>query len=453
MAIVWDAGAVFFVSWMVFFFPIAFFGTVWFWRRREIQPIKARSPGLVLIADFFLLGWILLTALQRVVGDEWPCSLTLWGGQLGSIALCNAYIWRCWVLYFTFNLTQQRLENRKIDEEVKAGKPPSDPLTVKRYFFIKHRHLIRSPFLIKFLGSISVVMMLPCAILSATNKEIAITTGDSCNRAWGDYVLASYMLVFLVIFIFFAYTLRGAHDGFYIRQELKLTGTLSIPTVFVWLLFNNVGVFKTINNTVFPFSTLSFTACGCLALIFSTLWPLFRSIFQPPVLHRLDIANDLGTLEGILRDEEGHRSFQKFLTKEFSVENILFWREIEEFRKQQFESLNSREFNATERAQAIMQEYIVEDSPFQVNLPGEVVQNLFFAMKTTGKVRRKEDGKPHSAEDFNETVFDECQADIFKLMDRDSFPRYIRGDLYKTFIDSVAERIAETKMLIEEGVV
>ena len=47
----WPAGAVFAVAWCVLFLPIATIAMVMFWRRKEIQPIKARSPVLVLITD------------------------------------------------------------------------------------------------------------------------------------------------------------------------------------------------------------------------------------------------------------------------------------------------------------------------------------------------------------------------------------------------------------------
>lgn len=45
--------------------PIHLCGTIWFWMRRDIQPIKARSPALVVVTDIVLGLYILLLCLNR----------------------------------------------------------------------------------------------------------------------------------------------------------------------------------------------------------------------------------------------------------------------------------------------------------------------------------------------------------------------------------------------------
>jgi hypothetical protein len=67
-------------------------------------------------------------------------------------------------------------------------------------FFINHRHGISGPFLVKILGSVSVAMILPCAILTATHPTIASSFGE-CDLFWGYSVIVLYMGVYSIFFM------------------------------------------------------------------------------------------------------------------------------------------------------------------------------------------------------------------------------------------------------------
>lgn len=51
MATDWPAGSVFAVFWLLLCVPIFLIAMWWFWLRKDVQPIKARSPLLVVITD------------------------------------------------------------------------------------------------------------------------------------------------------------------------------------------------------------------------------------------------------------------------------------------------------------------------------------------------------------------------------------------------------------------
>src|SRR5437016_363531 len=65
------------------------------------------------------------------------------------------------------------------------------------------------------------------------------------------------------------------------------------------------------------------------ALSASTIWPLYRSIFEPPVIDTRDIPTNFHTFTGLLSLPQGIEAFKQFLSKEFSVENLLFFLEGE----------------------------------------------------------------------------------------------------------------------------
>jgi len=295
--------------------------------------------------------------------------------------------------------------------------------------------------------------------------------------------------LYICVFLGFAYGLRDVVDGFHIKEELKYTAVIGILAVIPWYVFNiNDSAPKKINDNIFPFSTLALITAVAFAFFASTVWPLYRSIWQPPILEDLNIPDSVTTLRGILSTPLGIESFKRFLTKEFSVENILFYLECEDYRKKKITLMEEGNEAETQlqlvgEAQRIYSKYIGTDSPFQVNLPSLLVAELqanlkrqFTATKDSSADRaaamrvatlspkssgadggigslasaNSDDGSTSS---YNApavpTVFDPAQKNIFHLMETDSCPRYFRSDLYKEFVAQVTEKKEKKKVLDE----
>jgi len=187
---------------------------------------------------------------------------------------------------------------------------------------------------------------------------------------------------------------------------------------------------------------------------------LWRSYFVGQIEEFGAIPQDLSTMEGLLADKNGLTSFKKFLTKEFSVENILFYEEIEEYRSKK--KAGSTDLDLVAEAQRIYAKYIITDSPFQVNLPDVIIKNLEIALKElfSGNVTNSERPEVLRSMSTSEglqrqppTLFDRAQENIFKLMNSDSFPRYVRSDEYKTLLADVDRRVKKITILGEEGLV
>ena len=34
-------------------------------------------------------------SFRSIIGDNYPCLITLWSGYVGTIILFNSYLWRC----------------------------------------------------------------------------------------------------------------------------------------------------------------------------------------------------------------------------------------------------------------------------------------------------------------------------------------------------------------------
>ncbi|MBN3281497.1 RGS3 protein, partial [Polyodon spathula] len=114
------------------------------------------------------------------------------------------------------------------------------------------------------------------------------------------------------------------------------------------------------------------------------------------------------SLEKLLESKYGMTTFRAFLRSEFSDENIEFWLTCEDFKKVKSSRLSSK-------AKKIYEHYIRAEAPKEINIDH------------------------HTRETINSNVqsptihcFDDAQKIVYGLMERDSYPRFLRSDIYQT---------------------
>lgn len=120
------------------------------------------------------------------------------------------------------------------------------------------------------------------------------------------------------------------------------------------------------------------------------------------------VASWAASFEKLLEDPAGLHTFAEFLKKEFSHENIYFWVACEKYR-----SLSS----PTERAASardIFERHLCLGALEPVNVDSHARQAT-------------QDGLTDAAS----TLFLQAQKQIFNLMKFDSYPRFLKSDLYK----------------------
>ncbi|EDV54983.2 regulator of G-protein signaling 17 [Drosophila erecta] len=115
------------------------------------------------------------------------------------------------------------------------------------------------------------------------------------------------------------------------------------------------------------------------------------------------------SFDKLMKSTAGRKVFQNFLRSEFSEENILFWLACEDLKKE-----NSAEL-VEEKARLIYEDYISILSPREVSLDSRVreIVNRNMIEPTTH-------------------TFDEAQIQIYTLMHRDSYPRFLNSQKFKT---------------------
>jgi hypothetical protein len=114
----------------------------------------------------------------------------------------------------------------------------------------------------------------------------------------------------------------------------------------------------------------------------------------------------LATLDGLLSTEVGLESFHRFLQKEFCDENTLFWREA------RLLMAFPPEDDCSELIRQIYDYYLCEGCDCQVNV---------------SQPNRKAVELALASEHVNPSVLSACVDEIFHVMERDPFPRFLKS--------------------------
>ncbi|KAK9497207.1 hypothetical protein O3M35_004568 [Rhynocoris fuscipes] len=114
------------------------------------------------------------------------------------------------------------------------------------------------------------------------------------------------------------------------------------------------------------------------------------------------------SFDKLMKNPAGRKVFREFLRCEYSEENMLFWLACEELKKEGNPDL------IEEKARFIYEDYISILSPKEVSLDSRVREIVNNNMKSP-----------------TQHTFDEAQLQIYTLMHRDSYPRFVNSALYK----------------------
>ncbi|XP_073903326.1 regulator of G-protein signaling 1 isoform X2 [Castor canadensis] len=119
------------------------------------------------------------------------------------------------------------------------------------------------------------------------------------------------------------------------------------------------------------------------------------------------------SLEKLLANQTGQDVFGNFLKSEFSEENIEFWLACEDYKKTESDLLYSK-------AEKIYKAFVHSDAAKQINID-------FRTRESTAKKIKAP----------TLTSFDEAQKVIYSLMEKDSYPRFLKSDIYLNLLNDL----------------
>ncbi|ETW04064.1 hypothetical protein H310_04444 [Aphanomyces invadans] len=118
------------------------------------------------------------------------------------------------------------------------------------------------------------------------------------------------------------------------------------------------------------------------------------------------------TVDMVLRHPPARQYYLRFLSFEFSDENLLFVIDVQAFKFSPTVAVD---------AKAIVAEYILESSPKQVNVDAKMRNDIVAAL-------------PHVVDEAQNGIFDKAVDEITTLMRKDSFPRFKKTPFFKDML-------------------
>uniref|UniRef100_A0A8C2XB95 Regulator of G protein signaling 11 n=1 Tax=Cyclopterus lumpus TaxID=8103 RepID=A0A8C2XB95_CYCLU len=137
-------------------------------------------------------------------------------------------------------------------------------------------------------------------------------------------------------------------------------------------------------------------------------WTMSSEIVPTPT--RLRVERWSFSFMELLKDIMGMREFMLYLEKEFSAENLCFWQACEDIR-------HGESSRILEKVEDIYKNFLAPGAARWVNIDSKTMD------KTLQGLRH-----PHRF------VMDDAQMHIYFLMKKDSYPRYLKSDLYKNML-------------------
>ncbi|XP_034718171.1 regulator of G-protein signaling 20 isoform X1 [Etheostoma cragini] len=122
------------------------------------------------------------------------------------------------------------------------------------------------------------------------------------------------------------------------------------------------------------------------------------------------------SFEKVMKSAAGRACFRQFLRTEFSEENMMFWLACEELKKETNKTV------VEEKVRQIYEDFISILSPKEVSLDSRVREVINRNML-----------EPTSH------TFEDAQQQIYTLMQRDSYPRFINSSEYADLLKSLEE--------------
>uniref|UniRef100_K7FRF2 RGS domain-containing protein n=1 Tax=Pelodiscus sinensis TaxID=13735 RepID=K7FRF2_PELSI len=123
----------------------------------------------------------------------------------------------------------------------------------------------------------------------------------------------------------------------------------------------------------------------------------------------------------VLVSPAGRSVFMEFLRTEHSDENMAFWLACEDLKREQSQE------QVCEKAKKIYLDYISILSPKEVSIDAAVREAINSSL-----------ARPSAC------MFDEAQAQVYALMHRDSYPRFLNSPLYKSLEQRLSALTCDT---------
>jgi len=236
----------------------------------------------------------------------------------------------------------------------------------------------------------------------------------------------TYTLGFAIVLAYFSHKLNHIKEPFFLRLEIITIVLLTTPAQMIinmlysfkpeifpdWFdyrwTFVLMGFCTTVVNGVFPCCLLNERFRLALGR------RVYGNTLNSQQLMKIDdkitkfIANK-DVIPVIFGNPTLLQAFKQYASSDWSVENVLFYQDVDNFKKLGITTLTGEAICSLEQAGQIYETYIRGDSLLEVNLPSEIKRDI---------------KRDITEQRFSVDMFDVAQVHIKDLMARDTFVRW-----------------------------
>jgi hypothetical protein len=431
-----------------------FIGVTWFWLRRDFQPIRARKVSLAIgtVLGFWTAGMTINinrgfpTAVSGI-----NCLVSVSVPVCSTAAALTLLVMRALLLNVQIAHAEtgiQIVNNRSgvLDEEKESprGKYASQSVMGKigssgqfkfkflsSKSFCKNLFLVDSKYWIKWIVPLILVqwILLVLVYFKELGGTSYLRSDMECQRFINpNFSRASFFIIngmHMSVLLFLVIRLWTFHDRRGIRTEL-------IQITFVYAFVCAVQVANSVSGDVLEndfFTVLGFRGWMIIQLILPYSVVALVSMYIPTkATYRL--SNDsLGDLTGgslaqelqiVVDTPELLAAFEEFLKSELSVENILFIKDLRNFKKGLISALD------------VYNMYLKPGSFLCVNVSSKTRNKLVarFELKPGAEVTTRNSLIEPSALS-SDLIFEAAEEEVMALMKNDSFVRFRMTEEYR----------------------
>ncbi|MGH0158596.1 UNVERIFIED_CONTAM: hypothetical protein FKN15_000320 [Acipenser sinensis] len=129
----------------------------------------------------------------------------------------------------------------------------------------------------------------------------------------------------------------------------------------------------------------------------------------------------------LLNDPLGRKEFMQFLEKEFSAENLCFWEACEDLRHGEHSKI-------AQKVEEVYQQFLVPGASKWVNIDSKTMEKTLEGIKSPHRYVL-DDAQMHIYFLIKHRyVLDDAQMHIYFLIKKDSYPRYMKSQMYKSLL-------------------
>jgi hypothetical protein len=428
-----------FLSWTIIWLALSSAMLCAFWSRAGKFPIKQRWPGMVFSSmAIHLISLALLNCTEVILPSQFPVFCDLLFGYLAVPVPTFMIVTRVWKFYFDFKSSQARASTSSANS----------------WFLQPHNRKYRNPVYLIISCVLLAILYISTAVIISEEKGFWDKSYAEVNSIkLHNYVMTVSSIILSVLFLILSLLLHGSEeDGLHIKKELRLSGFSIVALV---LAFMGYTLFQTRSKF---FGLVTINVASFYTVLIQVGFPVLLSmkgkkkccfvVTRPRKKSAQTSENSRGEtsdgtvtnsgqtlklssnrikIDDILKDEALLAAFHEHLVKELCVENLYFLLDAQHFKKVSPEKLAAKFL-------LLIEKYIVEDAPFQLNLPSDMQKKLLDLYKRV---------KAGDTSGLGTTIFQPAEVEIGSLLDSDSVRRFRKSILRS---QTIANELSEFRI-------